>query len=124
MNMPATSDYAVHSDFLIHWTGKDIDQRFQPDWNDGSHLSKTCPTVDGLYLSRLRDIVTYGLWMSDEGAREFKVGTSKILIPATPQCCFTVKSNFNIVSPLVSRLSEVHPVYDNKFPTQNCFVCR
>ena len=30
--VPFTYDYAVHSDFLIHWTGKDIDDAHHPKW--------------------------------------------------------------------------------------------
>ncbi len=86
---PASYDYAVHSDFLIHWTGKDIDAEHQPTWYDADHRSKTDRVVDDLYLQRLRDILTHGLWMTVERERRFKVGSSEITIPPTPQCCFT-----------------------------------
>jgi Putative abortive phage resistance protein AbiGi, antitoxin len=89
VNVPLSYDYAVHSDFLIHWTGKDIDHEHQPTWYDDHHHSKTDKFVSDLYLRRLRDILTYGLWMTDEGDRKFRVGTHEITIPATPQCCFT-----------------------------------
>jgi hypothetical protein len=82
------TDYAIHSDFLVHWTGKDIDKDHHPKWESDVH-SKTGDRVTELYLDRLRDILTYGLWMSDEGARKFRVGSSEIVIPPTPQCCFT-----------------------------------
>lgn len=81
-------DSAVHSDFLIHWTGKDIDAEHQPDWYR-SHQSKTDKKVDALYLKRLGDILKFGLWMTEEGERLFKVGSEHITIPPTPQCCFT-----------------------------------
>ena len=87
--LPASYDYAIHSDFLIHWTGKDIDVAHQPTWYDNHHHSKTTPNVDDHYLNRLRDILTYGLWMTNEGERKFRVGSREITIPATPQCCFT-----------------------------------
>jgi hypothetical protein len=86
---PVSYDYAVHSDFLIHWTGKDIDAEHHPTWYNSDHRSKTDPIVDEHYLNRLRDILTYGLWMTDEGERKFQVGSTEITIPATPQCCFT-----------------------------------
>jgi hypothetical protein len=89
MNIVTSYDRAVHSDLLIHWTGKDIDREHQPDWYDGDHRSRTSSTVADLYLRRLRDILTYGLWMTDEGDRSFRVGSTTITIPATPQCCFT-----------------------------------
>lgn len=85
---PISYDYAVHSDFLIHWTGKDIDEEHDPNWDDRSHRSKTSAVVADLYLRRLRDILTYGLWMTD-GQRSMRVGSKEIEIPATPQCCFT-----------------------------------
>jgi len=89
---PISYDYAVHSDFLIHWTGKvDIDDEHHPKWwkENDDHHSGTSSIVADLYLRRLRDILTHGLWMTDEGDQKFKVGTSEIIIPATPQCCFT-----------------------------------
>lgn len=89
MNNFPTYDYAVHSDFLIHWTGKDIDTANQPDWYHEHHNSKTPPAVADLYLRRLSDILTFGLWMTDEGVRPFRLGTNTIDIPATPQCSFT-----------------------------------
>jgi hypothetical protein len=86
---PVSYDYAVHSDFLMHWTGKDIDKQHNPTWDESDHRSKTDAIVADLYLSRLRDILTYGLWMTDDGERRFPVGSSQITIPPTPQCCFT-----------------------------------
>ena len=82
-------DRAVHSDFLIHWTGKDIDAQYQPAWYDNDYRAKTDPAVQDLYLRRLRDILKYGLWMTDEADRNFRVGSATVTIPATPQCCFT-----------------------------------
>jgi abortive phage resistance protein AbiGi (putative antitoxin) len=82
-------EYAVHSDFLIHWTGKDIDEALHPTWDDDSHSSKTDQKVTDLYLRRLRDILTYGLWITQEMERKFWVSSREITIPATPQCCFT-----------------------------------
>jgi hypothetical protein len=78
-------DYAIHSDFLIHWTGKDFDRLHEPDWSD-SHRSQTDPQVAEKYLARLKDILEFGLWMTTE--RETKISES-ISIPATPKCCFT-----------------------------------
>jgi hypothetical protein len=88
-NILTSYDRTVHSDFLVHWTGKDIDSEHQPDWYGGDHRSTTPPAVEDLYLCRLRDILTHGLWMTEEGDRQFRVGSTKITIPATPQCCFT-----------------------------------
>ncbi|CAN7254569.1 abortive infection system antitoxin AbiGi family protein [Mesorhizobium sp. LjNodule214] len=82
-------DRAVHSDFLIHWTGKDLDKEHSPSWHTSGHRSRTSPELDQLYLERLRNILTYGLWMTEEGERTRNLGTAQITIPATPQCCFT-----------------------------------
>jgi hypothetical protein len=82
-------DNAIHSDFLIHWTGKDIDCELQPNWYHEDHRSKTLSAVDDLYLKRLSDILTYGLWMTEDGERKSKVGSVEITIPSTPHCCFT-----------------------------------
>jgi Putative abortive phage resistance protein AbiGi, antitoxin len=82
-------DVAVHSDFLIHWTGRDIDQQYNPTWADDHHRSRTSPEVVDLYLSRLKDIVTYGLWMTEEGEKKFAVGSTDITVPSIPKCCFT-----------------------------------
>jgi hypothetical protein len=83
-----TFDQAVHSDFLIHWTGKDIDDAHDKIWKS-QRQSKTEKTVTDLYLRRLEAIVTYGLWMTDDGDRNFRIGTREIIIPGTPKCCFT-----------------------------------
>ena len=89
LTMFTSYDQAVHSDFLICWTGKDIDAAHDPNWYDDHHLSKTSSTVDGLYLRRLCDILTYGLWMTEEAPQKFRVGLADVTIPATPRCCFT-----------------------------------
>jgi hypothetical protein len=82
------TDTSVHSDLLVHWTGKDIDQRHHPGW-DSEHSSKTNETVTNLYLRRFNDILQFGLWLTEEAEQKFRVGTREIIIPPTPQCCFT-----------------------------------
>lgn len=81
-------DRAIHSDFLIHWTGKDIDLKNDDKWHV-DHASKISQAVDDLYLKRLSDILTYGLWMTEDSERKCKVGSLEITIPPTPHCCFT-----------------------------------
>src|SRR6185436_8671488 len=39
--------------------------------------------------NRVQAILTYGLWMTVESDRSFRVGSKQITIPGTPQCCFT-----------------------------------
>lgn len=79
-------DYAIHSDFLIHWTGNDIEPKSDkddeyekdkdeknvkiPKWYLKDRSSTEC-SVTKQYLKRLRDILKYGLWMTEED-----IGTS------------------------------------------------
>lgn len=84
------TDYAIHSDFLVHWTGKDIDARYDPDWagSDKSHTDRQS-TLSRAYLERLHNILKYGLWLTEEAAKSFPVGGKQIAIPSTPKVCFT-----------------------------------
>lgn len=85
-------DYAIHSDFLIHWTGKDIDDEYDKQWyeSDKSKTNKNCD-VTGKYIKRLKDILKYGLWMTEkqEDSLCFKETPKQIPIPITPTTCFT-----------------------------------
>jgi hypothetical protein len=45
-DFPVSYDFAVHSDYLIHWTGKDIDQEHQPRCYSDDHRSKTTTDID------------------------------------------------------------------------------
>jgi hypothetical protein len=85
--LPSSYDHAVHSDFLIHWTGKDIDTDFDPVWYD-DHRSNS-KSVTTHYLKRLQDILTHGLWLTEEPEQNFQIGNARITIPPVPQCCFT-----------------------------------
>jgi hypothetical protein len=82
-------DRSVHSDFLIHWTGKDIDEKHQPGWHRVDHRLRTNQPAEAAYLERLREILTYGLWMTEEEEAGYRVGSTQITIPCTPKCCFT-----------------------------------
>lgn len=77
-------DQAVHSDFLIHWTGKDIDGRHDPHWSktDKSKTNEAC-TED--YIQRLRDTLELGLWMTIEPGQSY----GKVSLPDIAKCCFT-----------------------------------
>lgn len=67
---------AIHSDFLIHWTGKDIDKLA----GDANHQ----------FLDRLRNILKYGLWMIKDAKPEIlHVNNSKFIKPLTARTCFT-----------------------------------
>jgi len=81
-------DYSVHSDFLIYWTGKDLDNSFDAAWHD-SEKSKTSDALTDLYIKRLHNILKYGLWMTEEQEIKLSIGDETIPIPATPKVCFT-----------------------------------
>lgn len=81
MNKPA------HSDFLIHWTGEDIDKEYDPEWwNDKK--SKLNKTIIAPYLERLKYILKYGLWMT-KGNESITFQNKKIKRPAFARTCFT-----------------------------------
>jgi len=70
----------IHSDFIIHWTGKDIENL--------SNLNKK--EKDNLYLERLRDILKYGLWMTKNREETFVIiSGEKIKKPSVARTCFT-----------------------------------
>lgn len=80
-------DYAIHSDFLIHWTGKDIDEQYDSDWY--TNPKKMRDEVTEQYIDRLRGILTFGLWMTEEPEITLFSSRGDITIPATPRICFT-----------------------------------
>lgn len=54
----------VHSDFLVHWTGKDIEKKFNTEnWYE-KRDSTTSKELTEAYLERLKSILKYGLWMT------------------------------------------------------------
>jgi len=83
-------DYAVHSDFLIYWTGKDIDSVYDQKWHqsDKSKTNKKCD-VAGRYLKRLYDILQFGIWMTEGNDPPFCCDSISIPVPSTPKTCFT-----------------------------------
>ena len=83
-------DYAVHSDFLIHWTGKDLDHQFDDRWyeSDKSTIHRDSDLCHK-YLDRLRNILKYGLWLTEEAGSILPLDGSDIPIQSTPKVCFT-----------------------------------
>jgi hypothetical protein len=83
-------DYATHSDFLIHWTGKDIDSEYDKNWHESDKSStRKNVNVTDQYINRLRDILTHGLWMTSEPKSSLEFDGNQIAIPETPKTCFT-----------------------------------
>ena len=70
----------IHSDFIIHWTGKDIDNLDNSTKKENNQL----------YLERLRDILKYGLWMTKDKEETFVIiDGEKIKRPNVARTCFT-----------------------------------
>jgi hypothetical protein len=79
----------VHSDFLIHWTGKDIDHKYDQDWIHKSS-SITSEHATEAYLVRLKGILKFGLWMTkDEKERTVQIGGKAFKRPCPARTCFT-----------------------------------
>ena len=81
----------VHSDFLVHWTGEDIDKKFDPKWYlNKNNQSLTSPEGLDAYLERLKYILKYGLWMikSNDGEK-IKVNGKEFTKPVVARTCFT-----------------------------------
>ena len=67
------TDYAIHSDFLIHWTGKDLDKYYDRQWgeNERSKIDKkNNPALLDAYVTRLRNTLRYGLWLTEEAPEQ------------------------------------------------------
>jgi len=77
----------AHSDYLIHWTGRDIDNEKDPDWYR-NHSSTTDSEVTRLYIDRLKGILKYGLWMTDDDETITMSGRSYSR-PAHCRTCFS-----------------------------------
>ena len=72
-------DINAHSDFLIHWTGKDIDESGMSDINK-----------EKAYHERFMNILKYGLWMTKAGKPEtIEVNGAKFNKPKIARTCFT-----------------------------------
>lgn len=88
-------DYAIHSDFLIYWTGrKDIDEKDQegePKWcKPGKDKYIITPKEIFLYIKRLHDILEHGLWMNKKADPEtIEVNNQKFEKPLVARTCFT-----------------------------------
>lgn len=87
------TDKAARSDFLIHWTGSDIDRAYDPCWYEtvlpSSEMRADSPAAKP-YASRLLNILRFGLWLTaEEDVQSVKVGRTEVAFPATPKVCFT-----------------------------------
>lgn len=78
-------DYALHSDFLIHWTGQDFDDN---QWFESDKL-ETNEDLTEKYFKRLYDILKYGIWMTSDNETPIYFNKLLLNLPSTPKCCFT-----------------------------------
>jgi hypothetical protein len=79
----------IHSDFIVHWTGKDIDKELDCNWHT-EHSSKVSQVTTARYLERLTCILRSGLWMKrDEKERELSISGKIITRPTPYRTCFT-----------------------------------
>lgn len=78
---------SVHSDFLIHWTGYDIDREYDRGWWNRKETKINKSIIDP-YLKRLKYILKYGLWMNRE-TDFIELRNQKIKIPVVARTCFT-----------------------------------
>jgi len=81
----------VHSDFLVHWTGDDIDDKCNPKWyeNDDNQSLTDQNTLDA-YLERLKYILKYGLWMIESNDDEkIEVNENEFIKPVVARTCFS-----------------------------------
>lgn len=79
----------AHSDFLIHWTGKDIDEKYDNNWTN-VHSSSPKEEVTDLHLNRLKSILKHGLWMTtDENDDSIKIAGGELKRPNPARICFT-----------------------------------
>ncbi len=80
----------IHSDFLIHWTGCDIDKRLDRDWNAANASARMPDSVVDAYIIRLKNILQFGFWMiTGDGSEKIKVNGSEFDKPLVARTCFT-----------------------------------
>ena len=79
-----------HSDFLVYWTGKDIEAGLAPGSGAESLASTTDTATTDQYTKRLKSILKYGLWMNDpDDEGEFCIAGHLGYRPVAPRVCFT-----------------------------------
>ena len=76
----------AHSDYLIHWTGNDIDKQYH-HWYRKKDTNLNKDIIEP-YLERLKYILKYGLWMT-AGKDYIKFHGKKIKRPSFSRTCFT-----------------------------------
>ncbi len=83
----------VHSDILIHWTGRDFDNAVRENLYDNPARDQPSKTKDDLnkrYIERLIALLRYGLWVTEDKTEDYVViNNIKFELPKYPRVCFT-----------------------------------
>jgi len=82
----------VHSDILIHWTGKDFDLEVKEDFYSNEAIKHPSIIKDDVlidkYLMRLKNILLYGFWVVDV-EDTIGINGNNFSITKFPMVCFT-----------------------------------
>ncbi|NQU86965.1 MAG: hypothetical protein HQ541_14510 [Mariniphaga sp.] len=80
----------IHSDFLIHWTGCDIDNDLDKDWNAENASTRMSEAIVDAYIIRLKNILKFGFWMiTSDVSEKLEVNDCKFDKPLIARTCFT-----------------------------------
>jgi len=80
----------IHSDFLIHWTGNDIDRNLDKDWDAENASAGMQDNIVDAYIDRLKNILKFGFWMmASDDSEKIKVNGSEFDKPLVARTCFT-----------------------------------
>jgi len=82
-------DYAIHSNLLVHWSGCDIDKKYDPKWHKEDSSQTPNQDLEQEYLERLLNILKYGLWMTPEKELTLDLGGKECRSPEISRTCFT-----------------------------------
>jgi hypothetical protein len=80
-----------NSDFLVHWTGRDLDKDDKTIEITGAACegSVTNEEMTRKYLDRLKSILRFGLWMKYPEESELSIANGAIKLPRISRTCFT-----------------------------------
>ena len=82
-------DQAIHSDFIIHWTGGDIDKKYDKCWHKEESSKTIKEEIMEPYMERLKSILKYGLWMTIDEEEDKSLKELGICRPCVARTCFT-----------------------------------
>lgn len=84
----------MHSDILVHWTGRDIVGKYQkkyPNVNFDPNAKKYPSEVVAAYLDRLKSLLKHGLWLTKHQNSDDYIFFNHVKFkkPKVPRVCFT-----------------------------------